>query len=295
MERIIYGNALAPTSIVEHVTFSAERPYTISIKSFLTEDITIPHYGDFFEIILCDRIHGTMIISPEQYSLDGSAAYIIPPKVVHSTYMQGEGKAYVIKLPLKCPGDFFSMENILLSCGRTTTIRTISIPDHPKLLSIVNKMISVDKDPVLRLSAVLEFLSCLVPCFQPLQAENFQKAYASDPLCRVIDWTEQNLSKAILVDGAAKVAGYSKHYFCRWFKASTTFTYGEYVQRIRVDHACRYLLMGHSVSETSHLCGYENTSYFIRIFSRYRHCTPKEYCQNYYALEKNLGKDNSIS
>ena len=49
--KCIYFDDTMPDGFEEHFFFSAEMPYTISIKQFLTEDIVPLHYAETIEIL----------------------------------------------------------------------------------------------------------------------------------------------------------------------------------------------------------------------------------------------------
>ena len=57
--------------------------------------------------------------------------------------------------------------------------------------------------------------------------------------------------------------------------------FSEFLNSIRIDHACVWLLNGYSVKDTVALCGFTDKSYFIKVFKRFRGVTPRVY------LEKN--------
>jgi signal transduction histidine kinase/ligand-binding sensor domain-containing protein/DNA-binding response OmpR family regulator len=61
----------------------------------------------------------------------------------------------------------------------------------------------------------------------------------------------------------------------------TGWTIGEYIQKIRLKHAIKLMLYeNRSVSEVYTMVGISSSSYFIRLFKKYYHTTPKEYIRN---------------
>ena len=55
-------------------------------------------------------------------------------------------------------------------------------------------------------------------------------------------------------------------------------TFTAYLNTIRMNHACQLLLeTDDTVLEIALECGYENVSYFIRLFGNLMHCTPLQY------------------
>lgn len=89
------------------------------------------------------------------------------------------------------------------------------------------------------------------------------------------------LSPDVFRNGAAgliSAAGRSHEHVCRTCKAVTGYTPSEYVNRIRIEHAAK-LLRGSelSVDDVIASCGFENVSYFYRLFRKQMGGTPRSY------------------
>ncbi|MCK0149175.1 AraC family transcriptional regulator [Marivita sp. S6314] len=82
-------------------------------------------------------------------------------------------------------------------------------------------------------------------------------------------------------DGAAgfiAAAGRSHEHVCRTCKDVLGVTPTDYINRIRIDHAAQLLRTEDSSIETiAAACGFQNTSYFYRLFDRAFQTTPRRY------------------
>lgn len=56
--------------------------------------------------------------------------------------------------------------------------------------------------------------------------------------------------------------------FCRYFKKTTGYTFTAFLNRYRINQAKRLLLHGKTVSEACFECGFEDLSYFNRVFKK---------------------------
>lgn len=83
------------------------------------------------------------------------------------------------------------------------------------------------------------------------------------------DLTPSDISKQLNVHPA---------YMSRLFKEGTQQNFSDYLCDTRMKHAC-YLLKasGHTVKDVAELCGYDNYSYFFKVFKKRLGVTPKEY------------------
>lgn len=78
--------------------------------------------------------------------------------------------------------------------------------------------------------------------------------------------------------GFIKVAGRSHEHVCRTCKAVTGMTPSEYINKIRLEYAGHLLRSDEvSIDDVVDDCGFENTSYFYRLFRRQFGTTPKAY------------------
>ncbi len=98
----------------------------------------------------------------------------------------------------------------------------------------------------------------------------------------VLEYIEQNYMTNITLDTLARQAGMSSRYFCRFFHAMIHRTPIEYLTYYRIEHAC-YLLATTKlpITEVSGRCGFNDSSYFVRIFKKQKNITPKQYQLQY--------------
>ena len=94
----------------------------------------------------------------------------------------------------------------------------------------------------------------------------------------VIDYIDQHLDEPITLSRLAQAASMSPKYFCRFFYQMTHHTPIEYLNLQRIEYAC-YLLSttDEPVTAIALTCGYNDLSYFIRIFKRQKGQTPGKY------------------
>lgn len=98
----------------------------------------------------------------------------------------------------------------------------------------------------------------------------------------VLEYIDQFYMQPITLEELAKLAGMSPRYFCRFFHALIHRTPIEYLNYYRIERAC-YLLAttSMSITETAYSCGFNDSSYFVKIFKKYKGITPKQYQKQY--------------
>ena len=61
----------------------------------------------------------------------------------------------------------------------------------------------------------------------------------------------------------------------------------DYVNRVRIDHACAWLKRGYyKIYEISEKVGFNDTKYFTKLFKKLTGSTPKKYAQNLSEADK---------
>jgi len=97
-------------------------------------------------------------------------------------------------------------------------------------------------------------------------------------LARVVDKLHADYLEEVTSNGLAKIAGVHPVYLASVFRRFHHQTIGEYVQRLRVEHASR-LLADHTIalSEIAYITGFSDQSHFTRIFKRVAGTTPAAY------------------
>ena len=142
-----------------------------------------------------------------------------------------------------------------------------------KLLSIVNAK-GID-----RLIIFLEILKLLTSRKEmhsmatPVIQRNI-KSYDGSRLNKVIEFTFKEFQRPITLKEVAGLANLTPEAFCKYFKTRTRKTYINFLNEIRVNHACRLLTEDKSISAICYDSGFMNLSNFNRIFKKIKQASP---------------------
>lgn len=96
-------------------------------------------------------------------------------------------------------------------------------------------------------------------------------------LKNVLELIEQSYSSALTLDELAHAAGMNPRYFCRCFHNMTHRTPIDYLNHYRIERATHLLrTTDQSVLAISEAVGFNDLSYFIKTFRRYKGVTPRQ-------------------
>ena len=107
---------------------------------------------------------------------------------------------------------------------------------------------------------------------------NGMRGNAALQLAFAIEFVEKQFREKISSSEVAALCNMTPFQFSRVFKETYGLTFLEYVQRYRIREACRLLKNPTAeISDVAILSGFNDPSYFGRIFRRYMSCSPSQY------------------
>lgn len=146
----------------------------------------------------------------------------------------------------------------------------------PRLQALVNKR---GLTSVLELIAMLDdlsFQSSSMLCKNTLaeHPENFN----SRRIEKAFEYIRNNYNKQLTLKDISREVNMPEVSFSRFIKKRTGRTFIEILNGTRLSHTTRLLMnTTQSVAEVAYSCGFNNLSYFNRIFKKNNNCTPMEY------------------
>ncbi|WP_172674769.1 helix-turn-helix transcriptional regulator [Cellulosilyticum ruminicola] len=82
----------------------------------------------------------------------------------------------------------------------------------------------------------------------------------------------------ITLSDISKTVYITPQHLCRFFKNMTTMSIITYINHYRLRQACHLLETSNlSITTIALMCGFDNVSYFNRLFKGYFHCTPRHF------------------
>lgn len=109
-----------------------------------------------------------------------------------------------------------------------------------------------------------------------------------EPIKKTLERIQNNYAENISLDDLAKIAGLSGKYFCHIFQKLMGRTPIDYLNNYRIERAASLIEEAkYSLIQICYDCGFNDYSYFIRVFKKYKNTTPKQYKKN---LEQDLAE-----
>lgn len=134
-----------------------------------------------------------------------------------------------------------------------------------------------------RIIALLQILNLLTISseYKVLSNLGFAQSYGNFDVEKINDvysFVMERFMFPIHLSEVAGIANMNRTAFCRYFKSKTGKTFVQFLQEIRIGHACKLLIHGNcNVSEVCYQSGFHNQSYFIKQFKKMTGQTPLQY------------------
>lgn len=248
------------------------------------------HWHAECEIALVAEGSGTYQIDLLPYRVAAGDMILIPPQVLHS--ISGEESCCLITDSFVFHMDMLDTphSDVCTAYLHPFIQRSVcfpmvlpgSAPYAPKLRPIFSGLLDLMRTRPLCYE--LEVKSLLYHFFftlyrsVPYETQAPEHEEIADKLKQVIQYIRSRYQQSISVSELASLCGFSEYHFMRFFKKHMNMTCVEYLNRYRLDMASRQLAStGMTVTGVALENGFNNISYFNRVFKKQFGMTPKEF------------------
>lgn len=256
-----------------------------------------PHTHEYFQIFYVIKGHLTHYVEDVSSTLYRGNMTIIPPNVQHHVGSIDDDTAFY---------SFSFMNNIfdksnnsdriavnflnqLIATSKTSIQPKITLPDDEILYieTIIDRMYkefnskTVGSDEIIRSNAVI-----LLTVFARTYFETVKEALPSGVknlnqyVLYCIQYIDSNFQEPLSLTEMAKRSAMSKSSFCNVFNTLTGYSFKQYLNLKRIEHAVKLIKKGYQLTAIYGLCGYEDYSTFIRNFKKIMGVSPSQYQTN---------------
>lgn len=114
-----------------------------------------------------------------------------------------------------------------------------------------------------------------------LASEGYSHSYQSNDkerIDKVFNYIFENFRQDIQLSDVAAIANLNKQAFCRYFKSRTQKTFVQFLNEVRISHACKLLAEGEQfIASLAYDCGFNSLTNFNRTFKEIKGVSPRHY------------------
>lgn len=278
-------------AILEHIHES------FRVKDDILPYISTPlHYHPHYELVWIKKGFGIRIVGDHIDRFKEGDMVLLGPNLPHvwendSIYYEGDPDLKVDVFVVHFTDDI--IDN-LLKFPELTCIKK-SLNESQQGLRIIGQTNTKMGEVIeqLFLSTSIERVILFLRIFQLLQDTDetmllssadfahFFSEQKSDRLRKIYEYIGKNFTRNIQIEEISNIACMSPTAFCRYFKQKTGHSFISYLNNFRLGYAKNLLNSNeYKISTVAEMCGFQDISYFNRMFKQKNEMTPTEYIQN---------------
>ncbi|WP_316846835.1 AraC family transcriptional regulator [Pedobacter psychrodurus] len=283
------------TSIIKEITPLTQND-CFTIFSRVKQDFDFPlHFHEEFELNLILNAPGAKrIVGDNIEEITDMELVLVGPNLSHVWTTHNCKSEEITEVTIQWHKDLFDdkmLRRNQLSFIRKMferSVRGILFP-RETIEKVYHRILAINQlqgfDSVLELMSILHDLSTS-KSLRVLSDATFNNDqvlnYNSRRIDKAFEFMNANFDKPITLKDLSKLVSMTEVSFSRFIKKRTGNTFIDSLNEIRLGHATRMLIeTTHSVAEISYNCGFNNISNFNRLFKKKKHCTPKEFRENF--------------
>ncbi|MDP2527130.1 AraC family transcriptional regulator [Maribacter dokdonensis] len=274
-------------------------------NSFLARQDTIPcieqdwHFHPEIELIYFLKSSGTRYVGNSIGNFNEGELYLIGSNVPHlfrnhREYYEDMGEneeadLIVVKFDIDFLGETFRelpeakrLQKLFENANRGLKFsKAATYLVHTHMMGLV---CSTGLSRIVGLLKILDILS-VSENYSFLCSNGFDNSYKKsekERMARIISYLNENFENKIELETVASIAHMAPNAFCRYFKKRTQKSFVQFLNEIRIGHACKLLIEGKlQITTICYQSGFNTITNFNRQFKALMKMTPTEYMEPY--------------
>ncbi len=242
------------------------------VKRDKTFKMLASHSHTSHEIIIIESGKANMVIKDRLFSVTKGDVLLIPKETLHKNNGGYDHTRYVINVSDDYLKKYLTEDahTQLTDCFKNNNI---SLTDSAfyRAIDLARQINGGDYDYVY----LINLLALL--CSKESHKRS-EQSHTNEHINSILEYINNNYAKITSLDDIADAMHISKSYLCQLVKRTTDMTVSEYLNGIRINHACSLLQQKElNISETAYACGFDSVSYFGKVFRKSVNMSPMEF------------------
>jgi AraC-like DNA-binding protein len=245
------------------------------------------HQHEEYELILITEGQGTALIGDYVGNYNAGDIFFLAGNLPHwfrKTHHKIIGSAIVVHFTKQFLGEQFLKLPELKHVHQLLTGSNNGLQLHKNLRNKIAKEIYT-LEKVQGLNSITQLLHCLdtIGTSKEIQiiTANFSlnsSTKENSVIEKVFEYTLKNYLKHITLEEIAAIADMSIPTFCRFFKKNIKKSFFDFLQELRIGHACKLLQMSNkNILDICYNSGYNSWAHFSKQFKKIKQVTPSQY------------------
>jgi AraC-like DNA-binding protein len=245
------------------------------------------HRHDEYELILITEGNGTALIGDYVGEYTAGDIFFLTSNLPHwfrKSHHKMIGSAIVIHFLQAFWGEAFLFLPEMKKINLLLNSKNSGIQLHSSLKKELSALISQTETAM-----GIDRINCLLNCLQKMALSNKFNVLSYDfsakvnlkensAIEKIFDYSFKHYLDQITLKEVAAIAGMSIPTFCRFFKKNIKKSYFDFLQEIRISHACKLLQTNNEpILDICYNSGYNSWAHFSKQFKHVKEITPSQY------------------
>lgn len=242
------------------------------------------HHHAHYEIYILLSGERIVTIGDTHYPIKAGQATLFPSEVLHRSSGESDFSGICIHFSIRLLTQHFKQRTVneLMRCFNQPVI---NVPP-----TALDGLLAQTKNHVWYASDNYLKLAQLLYDFNTYQHEAPYKPQAvadtadANAAANILDYISANYIRIRTISDIIDALGVSEAYIYKVLRTQKSMTPKEYINRLRIHHACRELeYSDKTIAYIAEASGFQSAAYFIRTFKKYMGMTPSAYREGHAA------------
>ena len=302
-------------NILEYENYQEKILHGVPLFPYITYLCSIPldfgyvpmHWHDEMEIIYIKKGKGTITVDFAQHTVSAGDIALILPGQLHSIgqfeseSMEYENIIFRLSMLMGDNGDGCTvhfLKPLQEGQAKNPVLIQRNQPDHEVFGKVIQELdrFSEIRGNGYQLAVKGQLFLFLYYAYgRGILFTEKKPGHAREKIKGILEYIREHFGEEITIRQAAELCFYSESHFMKYFKQYAGMPFIQYLNDYRLTRAGEYLKMTEeNVTQIALKCGFENLSYFNRLFRRKFGVTPRQYREDQEAAAGVSGESSPL-
>lgn len=232
-----------------------------------------PHIHTHLELVYLKEGRSEVILDNKKYMLEAGDIFLAFPNQIHFYHDLSPLKGYLLIFSQELFREFRDVFQTKVPAKPIVRANSISSDIWGIMKNIDEKLARRERfDETVAKGYLLAVLGEMFS-----QMELVEKPGDQEATKRILSYCIENYTEPLTLESLAKELYLNKYYISHIFRERMNTNYKDFINQLRVEHACELLEKGTSITDIAYACGFSCVRTFNRAFSKYMNMTPREF------------------
>lgn len=235
--------------------------------------LPMPHIHPHLELIYLEKGSGAAVLDHREYVLEAGDLFLSFPNQIHFYHVKDPVEGYMTIFAPTLFGDLKEVFQTKIPVCPVLHKDQIPSDTGKRLEKMCEKLktdLSYDK------IGAKGWLLTLLGEILPLMAFE-ENPGDQDTIKNILKFCMENYTEPLSLQSLSKALNLNPYYISHIFSERMHISYNDFINNLRVEHACELLEKGSSITYIAYASGFSSVRTFNRAFLKYRNLSPRDY------------------